>query len=156
MRAHALVPACALLVACNGDPAEPQPNQAEAEVATAEEAPGSATPPSTESDKPSAAPAAAAPIPVAFRGTWAESETLCGDPSHHSRLVIAGGTLRFHDSMVEAARVEALGPREINIIGTGPGEGTTRPAEHHFSIDAAGDTLTDQGGGGMVRRRCEG
>lgn len=155
MRAHALVLACALLAACTGDPAEPQPNQAEAEVATTEEAPGNAASPSTESDKPSTAPAAA-PIPAAFRGTWAENETLCGDPSHHSRLVIAGGTLRFHDRVVEVARVEAPGPREINIIGTEPGEGTTRPAEHHFSIDSAGDTLTDQAGGGTVRRRCGG
>ena len=95
-----------------------------------------------------------APIPAPFRGTWAETQADCGDPAHISRLVISGTTLRFYESLETVARVERLGPREINIYVTATGEGTTRPAEHHFSLDAAGDTLTDEGGGGMVRRRC--
>ena len=96
----------------------------------------------------------AAPIPAAFRGIWAESRALCGNLAHPSRLVISGRTLRFYESVVTESRVERLGEREINVVGTTAGEGTTRPAEYHFSLNAAGDTLTDEAGGGMVRRRC--
>jgi hypothetical protein len=150
VRPYALILACALLAACSGDPAEPRENQA-----TTEGALGNAAPPSAAADNTSTA-AEPAPIPAAFRGTWAESEALCGDSSHPSRLVLTGGMVRFHDSVLQVASVEEVGPREINITGTAPGEGTTRPEEYHVSIDAAGDTLTDQGGGGMVRHRCEG
>jgi hypothetical protein len=155
VRPFALLLACASLVACGGDPAEQQANRAEAVGEPTGGAPAEAAPPSAEAGNISSGPAPA-PVPAAFRGTWAETEALCGDPADPSRLVIAGRTLRFHASVLEVARVEQLGPREINIVSTAAGEGTTRPAEYHVSIDAAGDTLTDQGGGGMVRRRCEG
>ena len=158
MRRLAILLACASLAACGGDPGEPQANQAN--EAAGEEAPaaapGNVTSPPGEVDnaQPAAPEPAPAPIPAAFRGTWAESEALCADRSHPSRLVISGGSLRFYESVFGVARVDRIGPREINIIGTATGEGTTRPAEYHVSLDAAGDTLTDQGGGGMVRTRC--
>jgi hypothetical protein len=151
----AILLACASLAACGTDPAEPPANNA-TEAATPAAAPGNAMPPSTEDSNASSTAPEPAPVPTAFRGTWAESEALCGDPSHPSRLVISGGSLRFHESVLEVARVDNVGPREINIIGTATGEGTTRPAEYHYSIDAAGATLTDLAGGGMVRRRCGG
>ena len=155
MRRLAILLACASLAACGGDPVEPQANQTAGEEAPAA-APGNATPPVADVDntQPAAPEPAPAPVPVAFRGIWAETEALCADRSHPSRLEISGGALRFYESVFGVARVDRIGPREINIIGTATGEGTTRPAEYHFSLDAAGDTLTDQGGGGMVRRRC--
>ena len=153
MRRLAILLVCASLAACGGDPVEPQANQtAREEAPTA--APGEATPPVADEDNAQPAAPEPAPVPAVFRGTWAETEALCADRSHPSRLVIAGGSLRFYESVFEVARVDRIGPREINIIGTATGEGTTRPAEYHVSLDAAGDTLTDQGGGGMVRRRC--
>ena len=153
MRRLAILVACASLAACGGDPVEPQANQIAQEEAPAA-APGNATPPVADEDNAQPAAPEPAPVPVAFRGIWAETEALCADRSHPSRLEISGGALRFYESVFGVARVDRIGPREINIIGTATGEGTTRPAEYHFSLDAAGDTLTDQGGGGMVRRRC--
>ncbi|MFC7499150.1 hypothetical protein ACFQRC_07940 [Enterovirga sp. GCM10030262] len=95
-----------------------------------------------------------APIPAAFRGTWAESKALCGDLDHQNRLGISGATVRFPDFIVRTDDVRTLGQREIEIKGVI--EGTNRPSDHHFFIDTAGDTLTDGGGGGMVRVRCSG
>jgi hypothetical protein len=156
VRGLAILLACASLAACGGDPGEPQENQVQAatEPEAAAAVPGNAMPPPTEVDNAQPTAPDPAPVPAAFRGTWAESEALCADRSHPSRLVISAATLRFHESVLGVARVDRIGPREINIIGTATGEGTTRPAESHYSIDAAGETLTDEAGGGMVRRRC--
>ncbi len=158
MRPFAILPACASLAACGGEPADPQADRIgetpNAEAPAAE--PGNAALPSAEGDNSSSGAREPEPVPTAYRGTWAESEAECGDLSHPSRLVISGRTLRFHESEFEVARVEISGPREINIIGTATGEGTTRPAEYHVSLDASGETLTDEAGGGMVRRRCAG
>ena len=154
MRPLFLLPACASFAACGGEPAAPQANIADTKGQEAPAAePGDAT---TSPEAGNTSPAAPEPasVPAAFRGIWAESAVLCADRSHPSRLVISEGTLRFHESVLDVARVEAIGPRAINIIGTATGEGTTRPAEYHYSIDVAGETLTDEAGGGMVRRRC--
>ena len=151
MRVFPLLLACASLAACGGEPTTPSANNA----TEAAEAGNAAMPPVEGGNASSTAPELA-PVPAAFQGTWAESEAVCADRAHPSRLVISGGTLRFYESVLEVARVDAIGPREINVIGTATGEGTTRPAEYHFSVDAVGATLTDQAGGGMVRRRCEG
>ena len=155
MRRLAILLACASLAACGSEPADPQANQVQVEEPSAEEAPGNAAlaPEETDNTTSPTAPSTTA-VPAAFRGTWAGTEALCGEHSHPSRLVISDRTVRFYESVLEVARVEEIGPREINIVGTATGEGTTRPAEYHYSLDAAGDTLTDQGGGGMVRTRC--
>jgi hypothetical protein len=153
VRRLAILLACASLAACGGDQGQPQANQSAREEAPAA-ALGNAASLVADEDNAQAAAPEPAPVPAAFRGTWAETEALCADRSHPSRLEISGGALRFYESVFEVARVDRIGPREINIIGTATGEGTTRPAEYHFSLDAAGDTLTDQGGGGMVRTRC--
>lgn len=155
MRVLPLLLACASLAACGDDPAAPSANNATEVAEPAAEAGNAAMPPVEGGNASSTAPELAA-VPAAFHGTWAESEALCADRSHPSRLVISERTLRFYESVLEVARVEPIGPREINIVGTATGEGTTRPAEYHFSVDAAGATLTDQAGGGMVRRRCGG
>ena len=158
MRSIALLLACAALAACGGEPAAPQANQATEtaeQEAPAADSGNAVMPPAEPGNGNNAAPDAAS-VPAAFRGTWAENEALCAERSHPSRLVIEERRLRFYESVMDVARVEAIGPREINIVGIATGEGTTRPAEYHYSHDAAGDTLTDEAGGGMVRRRCGG
>ena len=156
MRRFAILVACASLAACGGEPADPQ-GDGPGEIPEANALTNVPTNPATptaeaENDSPAAAQPAA--VPEAFQGTWAESEADCGDRSHVSRLVIEERRLRFYESVMEIAGVEQLGPREINITGTSTGEGTTRPSERHLSLDATGETLTDEAGGGMVRRRC--
>ena len=157
MRTLAILLACASIAACGSEPTQAPENQsveANGQGAPAAE-PDNAAAPAAEIENEAGAPEPA-PIPAAFRGIWAETEALCDNLSDPSRLVISGRTLRFPTFVVEVARVDTIGPREINIISTAAGEGTDKPAEHHVSIDAAGETLTDQGGGGMVRRRCGG
>ena len=155
MRAFAILLACAPIAACGSEPEAPRETVENAEQEVPAAAPGNQSTSLTHGNESDPASPEPAPIPAAFRGIWAEAESLCADLAHPSRLVISGATLRFHESVAEVARVDRIGPREINIIGTAPGEGTSEPAEHHFSIDAAGETLTDQGGGGTVRRRCD-
>ena len=145
-----------LLAACGAPEPAPEVNAVNGAAAIPEAAPplDNAMPPFAEVDNAHPIAPEPAPIPAAFRGVWAESEALCGDLSHPSRLVISGATLRFHESLMTVADVQAIGPREVNLIGSATGEGTTRAAEYHFSLDAAGRTLTDGAGGGMVRVRC--
>ena len=142
-----------MLAACGTEPAR----DAEEPSPAANESAGPVASPDGASDAPAPDPSGLpreAPIPAGFRGVWAETEALCGDLAHPSRLVISGIALRFHEAVATIDRVERLGPREVNIYVTAAGEGTTRPAEYHYSLDAAGETLTDEAGGGMVRRRC--
>ena len=144
----------ALLVACGGGDVPPN------DQAAAPGSPPNAVAPAPEPENGAAGlpgePAEAASIPADFRGNWAETAAFCGATGHASRLAISDSTLRFHESVATVSRVERLGPREVNIHVTATGEGTTWPAEYHYSLDAAGDTLTDQAGGGMVRTRCAG
>jgi hypothetical protein len=107
-----------------------------------------ATPPLTED--PSAPEPA--PIPAKFRGTWAESKTACTNLNHPSRLTISGRTVRtpgavlFGDSFTfPAANQFAL---------EGKFEGGNRAGAAHYSLDATGNILTDEAGGGAVRVRC--
>lgn len=92
-----------------------------------------------------------APIPAKFRGTWADSKTACAHLEHHSRIVISDRTVRhptfviFGDSVTASANQFSL---------KGHFEGSDRPAEAQYFINAAGDELTDGGGGGAIRVRC--
>jgi hypothetical protein len=158
VRPVAILMACAMVGACAGEPADPQDNRP-GEIAAANaptDVPVNAATPSAEDENDASPATEPAAVPAAFRGTWAETVALCGNRSHTSRLEISERSLRFYESVMEVDRVEQLGPREINVIGTSTGEGTTRSSERHFSLDAAGETLTDEAGGGMVRRRCGG
>ena len=92
-----------------------------------------------------------APIPAKFRGTWADSAAACADLGHHSRITISGRTIRHPDFVMAGERVAASGNQ---FALEGFFEGTTRRAEAQYFISAAGDRLTDGGGGGTVRVRC--
>ena len=93
-----------------------------------------------------------APIPANFRGAWAETKALCADLKHHSRLTISGRTIRYPDFVLFGD--EFTTPAANQFAVRGKVEGTSRPAEAHFSIDAAGNVLTDEAGGGSIRVRC--
>ena len=153
---HGVLFAGVLLAGCGAPDAPPEANAVNAAAAPDLPAPAAdnAIPPFAEMGNAHPTAPEPAPVPAAFRGIWAESEALCGDRSHPSRLVVSGATLRFHESVMTVADARETGPRAVNLIGSAQGEGTTRPAEYHFSIDAAGRTLTDEAGGGMVRVRC--
>ena len=160
-----VLPPVLALAACNA-PTEPANESAPVEVnaaggnaaepvttndAVANAATNGAMPPFAE--VPGAHPTAPkpAPIPAKFRGTWAETKALCADLKHHSRLGISGRTVRyptfniFSDTVTASADQFAL---------KGKIEGTGRPAEAQFFINAAGNVLIDGGGGGAVRVRC--
>ena len=92
-----------------------------------------------------------APIPAKFRGTWADSKTACTNLTHPSRLTISGNTLRFPDFVIFGDDVTASGNQ---FALKGKLEGGNRPAEAHYSLDASGNILTDEAGGGTVRVRC--
>ncbi len=93
-----------------------------------------------------------APIPAKFRGTWAENKAACGDLKHHSRLGVSGRTVRFPDYVIVGNKFTFPAPNQFALEGHI--EKTGARADAHYSIDAAGDVLTDEAGGGAVRVRC--
>jgi hypothetical protein len=139
----------ALLASCS------QPAQAPNEAAANDSAVSVANvaAPVNNAETPGAEPAAPepAPIPVRFRGTWAESKAACVDLKHHSRITISGRTVRHPDFVMVGDSVTAS---ETQFALKGHFEGTDRPAEAQYFINEPGDVLTDGGGGGAVRVRC--
>jgi hypothetical protein len=136
-----------LLAACQEAPA-PVDNATAEEVVIAEtENPlaGSQTP---------AEPAApeAAPIPAKFRGIWAEQQAVCAQLSHPSRLIISDHSLRFPEFVLEADSVTL--PNDDSFAVNGHNKKTDAPMEAHYSVDATGNILTDEAGGGAVRVNC--
>ena len=93
-----------------------------------------------------------APIPARFRGTWAESRAACADLADHSRLTISGRTVRHPDFVISGESFTQPAPDQFALKGKI--EATGARAEAHYSINAAGDILTDGAGGGTVRVRC--
>lgn len=93
-----------------------------------------------------------APIPANFRGTWAGNEAACADLKSHSRMTISGRTVRHPDFVIFGDSVTL--PAKDQFALKGKIEATGAPIEAHYSINAAGDVLTDEAGGGAVRVRC--
>jgi hypothetical protein len=162
MRLSLLLPLAAL-AAC-GAPSEPAANDA-----VAVEANDSVTPSTTNEAEPDAIsnnamppfaevsgahPTAPepAPIPAKFRGTWAENEAACADLKHHSRLGVSGRTVRHPDFVIFGDRFTFPSPNQFALEGHI--EATGARADAHYSINAAGNVLTDEAGGGAVRVRC--
>lgn len=92
-----------------------------------------------------------APIPAKFHGTWAQDKTACTNLNHPSRVTISGRTVRFPDSVISGDNVTASGNQ---FALKGKLEGSDRPAEVQYFLDATGNELTDGAGGGAVRVRC--
>jgi len=143
-----------LVVACSDGAPPPASNTSAsnpAESAPSAEA-NQAMPPFAET--PDAHPTAPepAPIPARFRGTWAETKAACADLSHHSRLTISGRTIRYPGHVLFGDKFTTPAANQVAVAGKV--EGTDRPAEAHFSINAGADVLTDEAGGGAVRVRC--
>ncbi|MCL6698952.1 hypothetical protein LZ496_09180 [Sphingomonas sp. NSE70-1] len=150
-----------LIAACNA------PNAPSAENANAhdESAAGSASsntpeeanansamPPFAEVDGAHPTAPEPAPIPAKFRGTWAESKAGCADLADHSRLTISGRTVRHPDFVIVGESFSTPATNEFAL--SGKIEATGAPAEAHYSINPAGDVLTDGAGGGYIRVRC--
>ena len=137
-------------------PTADQANNASGDIATtapANVATNQPTPPFAET--PGAHPYPApepAPIPAKFRGTWAANRGACSDLSHHSRLTISGRTVRFTDFVIFGDSVTL--PADNQFAIKGKVEGTDHPAEAHYSLDATGNRLIDEAGGGAIRVRC--
>ena len=112
----------------------------------------SAMPPFAEVDGAHPTAPEPAPIPAKFRGTWAESKAGCTDLGDHSRLTISGRTVRHPDFVIVGESFATPASDEFALKGKV--EATGAPAEAHYSINAAGDVLTDGAGGGYVRVRC--
>jgi hypothetical protein len=111
-----------------------------------------AQPPFAET--PDAHPGASepAPIPAKFRGIWAESQAVCAQLSHPSRLIISESSLRYPSFVLVADSVDL--PTDASVAVKGRNKRTQAPIEAHFSIDVTGNILTDEAGGGAVRVNC--
>jgi hypothetical protein len=107
-----------------------------------------------ETDTPPAEPTApeTAPIPAKFRGIWAEQQAVCAQLSHPSRLIISDNSLRFPEFVLEADSVTL--PNDDSFAVKGHNKKTDAPMEAHYSVDATGNILTDEAGGGAVRVNC--
>ena len=141
-----------LIAACNPPSGTPADNA----LVANEVAPGvensAVTPPSNSSGQPRHEAPEPAPIPAKFRGTWAENNAACADLSHHSRLTISGRTVRHPDFVIFGDSFTF--PTADQFALKGKVEATGAPIEAHYSINGAGDVLTDEAGGGAVRVRC--
>ena len=93
-----------------------------------------------------------APIPAKFRGTWAESKTACTELNHPSRLTISGRTVRTPTAVLVGDSFTFPAPDQFALEGKF--EGSDRAGAAHYSLDATGNDLTAEAGGGAVRVRC--
>jgi hypothetical protein len=93
-----------------------------------------------------------APIPAKFRGTWAESKKACTALNHPSRLTISGKTVRTPSTVLVGDSFTFPTPNQFALDGKF--EGSERAGAAHYSLDATGNILTDEAGGGAVRVRC--
>ena len=150
MRLLAIFPLC-LIAACNS-PSDTPSGNAGVENQAGEALANSTMPPSVEQPEGNSTAPEPAPIPAKFRGTWAETTALCADANHHSRLTISGRTVRHPDFVIFGDSFTFPTPNQFALKGKV--EATGAPIEAHYSIDAAGDVLTDEAGGGAVRVRC--
>lgn len=159
MRLTTLLP-LAMIAACNAPGGTPAANNdsaanvanGAAENDVSDASANSAMPPFAEVEGAHPTAPEPAPIPAKFRGTWAESKAVCGDLEHHSRLTISGRTVRHWDFVIVGDSFSVPAPDQFALKGKI--ESTGAPAEAHYSINAAGDVLTDGAGGGVVLVRC--
>ena len=150
MRLLAILP-LAIMAACSAPSGTPAANNGMGNSVS--EAPAnSAMPPFAEVEGAHPTAPEPAPIPAKFRGTWAESKAGCANLADHSRLTISGRTVRHPDFVIVGDSFEIPASNEFALKGKI--EATGAPAEAHYSINAAGDVLTDGAGGGYIRVRC--
>jgi hypothetical protein len=93
-----------------------------------------------------------APIPAKFRGTWAQDKTACTELNHPSRLTISGRTVRTPGAVLFGESFTFPTPNQFALEGKF--EGGNQVGAAHYSLDATGNILTDEAGGGAVRVRC--
>ena len=97
-------------------------------------------------------PAEPGPNPFQFPRLWAEDDAACGQLTHHSRLTITANSVRYPAFVLAVESVTQPIPNALAVKGFS--KQTKAPTEAHFSIDATGNILTDEAGGGTVRVRC--
>jgi len=90
-------------------------------------------------------------IPARFRGVWAADRAACAQQAHPSRLIISERVIRYPSLVLVGESVELPAS---GFAVKGYNQRTGAPAEAHFSVDATGNILTDEAGGGAVRVRC--
>ena len=83
---------------------------------------------------------------------WAEQQAVCAQLSHPSRLIISDHSLRFPEFVLETDSVTL--PSDDSFAVKGHNKKTDAPMEAHYSVDATGNILTDEAGGGAVRVNC--
>ena len=123
-----------------------------AETDTPEAVENEATPPFAEVNNAHPTAPEPAPIPAKFRGTWAESKTACTNLNHPSRLTISGRTVRTPTAVLVGESFTFPAANQFALDGKFEGGG--RAGAAHYSLDATGNVLTDEAGGGAVRVRC--
>lgn len=82
------------------------------------------------------------PIPLEYRHVWAiAAEDCAADPSL-TRIAIAPGAIRFHESRAVVSSADASRPGTLTLVVDHSTEGQTSRETHTLSLDATGKTLT--------------
>jgi hypothetical protein len=154
MRANALIPAIAALLAagCGGEGARNE--AATNQTGQSPETPAPAPSPPPGQSPPSAPPTAGAAIPAPFHGEYDASVEACSRPSD-GRLVVTSTELRFHESIGSLRRSAGKGASEVEVEADFQGEGETWRSVRTLILSDGGETLTISGDDtSFVRVRC--
>lgn len=105
-------------------------------------------------DVPATEPVAV--IPEAFHGEWDTDAAACKRSGSETRLVVAGGTMRFHESVALVRKVEVVSEETLDVTAEYRGEGQVWQNERRLTLGKGGKALTVAGEGStLVRRRCD-
>ncbi len=146
MRASAVLPAMAALIAGCGP------------VETDRSANGSVVPPAA-AEAPAKAgepppPATGKTIPATLLGVYDASLEACAKASD-GRLTVSPNELRFHESIGTVRQVTATGDDSVTVEADYQGEGERWRSLRELKLGGGGSTLTVSGDGThMVRVRC--
>jgi hypothetical protein len=151
-----LAAATAMIAACgsddggNADTAGPTPaNDAPAPP------PADAAAAAAPDRQAASAPGLGQAIPPAFQGVFDAPRDACAGPSEY-RLTVAGGELRFHESIGTVRSVTVDGPDAIRVAADYQGEGESWSNVRTLRLSDGGMTLTITGEGtSLTRYRCD-
>jgi hypothetical protein len=97
--------------------------------------------------------AAGAIIPARFHGRWDSSREACARATSEMRLVVAGTSMRFYESVGEVITVRSAGDTVAVDLRTS-GEGETRAETRALRLTSDGRLVVQSGATSATRLRC--
>ena len=151
---------CLALMACGSDPAADNnvPGPAADFSFNTIHAPLTGNAAEENATRPIQAPASdlAAILPDPFHGEWDTDADACKRSGSETRLTIDGDSLRFHESVAWARKVEVVSEEVVDVTAEYRGEGQVWQNERRLTLGRGTRTLTVSGeGSALMRRRCE-